>query len=78
MNGQEEFEYQMLVERMNAMSFEFDRVIREISQAKTRVENEHDRLLTHLHKVFGDHPNFDMITQYGYYDGWTGAGIERN
>jgi hypothetical protein len=28
--------------------------------------------------VFGDHPNFDMITQYGYYDGWTGAGIERN
>jgi len=76
MNSQEQFEYDMLIERMNAMSVEYDRTIREIAQAKTRVENEYDRFVRHVYQVFGDHPNFDEITQYGYYDGWTGAGIE--
>jgi hypothetical protein len=76
MNGQEQFEYELLIERLGAVMNECNRTVREISQQKTRVENELDRLLRHVHQVFGDHPNFDQLAEYGYYDNWTGAGIE--
>jgi hypothetical protein len=73
MNGQERFEYQMLIDRLNAVSDEYSRTVMEVSMAKTRVENELDRFMRHVHRVFGDHPNFDELTDAGWYDGWTGA-----
>lgn len=75
MNSQEQYEYELLVDRLSAVTNEYMRTVMEISQQKTRTENELDRLLRLVYKVFGDHPDFEQITQYGYYDDFTGAGI---
>jgi hypothetical protein len=77
-NSQERFEYEMLIDRLNAVSDEYSRTVMEISMAKTRVENDYDRFMRDVYQVFGDHPDFDQLTAYGYYDGWTGAANVRN
>ena len=76
MNSQEQFEYNLIIDRMSEMSMEFDRCLRELGQQKTRVENQLDRFMRHVYRVFGEHPNFDELLDAGWYDGWTGAGIE--
>jgi len=72
-NSQEQFEYQLLIDRISEMSMEFDRCLRELGQQKTRVENELDRFMALVYRVFGEHPDFAEIVDYGYYDDWTGA-----
>lgn len=70
---QEKFDYEHLIKRLNDQAVEYGRTITELSMGKTRAENQHDRLLRHVYKVFGQHPNFDELTDAGWYDGWTGA-----
>lgn len=73
--SQDRFDYEQLIKRLNDQAVEYGRTITDLSMAKTRAENELDRFMRQVHRVFGDHPNFDELTDAGWYDGWTGAGI---
>ena len=74
--NQDRFDYEQLIKRLNEQAIEYGRTITELSMGKTRAENQQDRFMRHVHKVFGDHPNFDELLDAGWYDGWTGAGLD--
>lgn len=74
MNSQEQYEYNLLIDRLNHVTNEYSRTVRDIIQQKTRTEMELDRLKRMVYLLFRDHPDFQQLDVF--YDDFTGAGIE--
>ena len=71
MNSQEQYEYDLLLDRLNAVTNEYSRTVRELSRAKTSTELELDRFKKIVYLLFRKHPQFAELDVF--YDGWTGA-----
>lgn len=73
MNSQEQYEYDLLVDRIAAVTNEYSRTVTELIRQKTSTEMELDRLKRLVYLLFRNHPDFKQLDVF--YDDFTGAGI---
>jgi hypothetical protein len=73
MSNQMQFDYEHLIERLHRDATQANQHIMQLSMDKTRVERQLDLLLCDVHRIFGEHPNFDELVDRGHFHDWTGA-----